>query len=157
MAWRVPDDASLEVVRLSKAENALMRSLRDSGRSISRSRPMATSSFETQTFVPFDRWAQLRDSEGKSLAQLLDEFARLRSENLAELSALNLLQEDLALPGCHPSLGAVTLSQLLASWAVHDLTHLHQISRVMAHQYREAVGPWGAYLGVLRCSGHSTP
>ena len=112
---------------------------------------------ETQTFVPFDRWAQLRDSEGKLLAQLLDEFARLRSENLAELSALNLQQEDLALPGRHPSLGAVTLSQLLAAWTVHDLTHLHQISRVMAHQYREAVGPWGAYLGVLRCSGHSTP
>lgn len=112
---------------------------------------------ETKAFEPFDRWAQERESNEKSLAQMLDEFARWRSENLNELRALNLKSQDLARRGLHPALGVVTLSQLLATWVVHDLTHLHQISRVMAHQYREAVGPWSAYLGVLRCSGHSAP
>ena len=111
---------------------------------------------ETQPFEPFDRWGQVRESQGKSLTQLLDEFARLRSENLDELRALNLRQEDLARRGQHPSLGVVTLSELLATWATHDLTHLHQVSRVMAHQYQQAVGPWSAYLGVLRCAGHSS-
>jgi hypothetical protein len=112
---------------------------------------------ETQTFASFDRSGHVREIQGKSLEQLLDEFARLRSENLAELRALNLRPEDLALRGRHPALGVVTLSQLLASWAAHDLTHLHQVSRVMAHQYREAVGPWSEYLGVLQCAGHSAP
>jgi DinB superfamily len=112
---------------------------------------------ETQTFVPFDRWGQARESQGKSLEQLLHEFARLRSENLRELRGLNLRPQDLGRRGSHPALGVVTLSQLLATWATHDLTHLHQISRIMAHQYREAVGPWSAYLGVLRCAGHSAP
>lgn len=110
---------------------------------------------ESKAFEPFDRWAQERESQGKSLAQLLDEFASLRSQNLKELRTLNLKSEDLARCGRHPALGVVTLSQLLATWAAHDLTHLHQISRVMAHQYREAVGPWSAYLGVLHCAGHS--
>jgi hypothetical protein len=112
---------------------------------------------ETKAFEAFDRWAQERESQGKSLGQLLDEFARLRSENLGELHALNLRQEDLERRGRHPALGPVTLSQLLATWATHDLTHIHQISRIMAHQYREAVGPWNAYLGVLQCAGHSAP
>ena len=111
---------------------------------------------ETQTFVPFDRLAQQRESKGKSLPQLLDEFASLRETNLRELRALNLQPSDFDRRGSHPSLGTVTLSQLLAAWAVHDLTHLHQISRVFAHQYRDAVGPWSAYLGVLRCAGHSS-
>lgn len=111
---------------------------------------------ETQTFEPFDRWGHIRESQGKSLGQLLDEFARLRAENLGELRSLNLQQEDLERRGRHPSFGGVTLSALLATWAAHDLTHLHQISRVMAHQYREAVGPWSAYLGVLHCAGHSS-
>jgi DinB superfamily len=111
---------------------------------------------ETQTFETFNRGGHVRESEGKSLGQLLDEFARLRSENLDELRALNLRQEDLALRGRHPALGAVTLSQLLATWAAHDLTHLHQISRVLAHHYRELVGFWSAYLGVMRCAGHSS-
>lgn len=112
---------------------------------------------ETETFQALDREAQLRASEGKSLGQLLDEFARLRSENLGELRGWNLRHEQLELRGRHPALGVVTLSELLATWAAHDLTHLHQISRVMAHQYREAVGPWSAYLGVLQCAGHSAP
>lgn len=112
---------------------------------------------ETRAFEPFDRWGQARESEGKSFGQLLDEFARLRRESLAELRALNLRPEDLARRGRHPALGVVTLSELLAAWAAHDLTHLHQISRVMAHQYRDAVGPWSAYLGVMQCAGHSAP
>jgi hypothetical protein len=112
---------------------------------------------ETQAFDPFDRWAQVRESQGKSLGQLLDEFGRLRSESLGELQELNLRKEDLGQRGRHPALGVVTLSELLATWAAHDLTHLHQISRIMAHQYREAVGPYSAYLGVLKCAGHSSP
>jgi hypothetical protein len=111
---------------------------------------------DSRAFEPFDRWGQEKESQGKSLDQLLDEFARLRSESLRELRSLNLNQDQLKLCGRHPALGVVTLSQLLATWAVHDLTHLHQISRVMAHQYRDAVGPWSAYLGVLKCSGHSS-
>lgn len=112
---------------------------------------------ETRAFEPFDRRGQERESAGKSLAQLLDEFTRLRSQGLAELRAMNLQPTDLERRGLHPALGNVTLAQLLATWAVHDLTHLHQISRVMAHQYDAAVGPWHAYLGVLKCAGHSAP
>jgi hypothetical protein len=111
---------------------------------------------EARPFDPFDRLAQEKESQGKSLNQLLDEFARLREENLSTLQKLNLQPQDLARRGKHPELGVVTLSQLLATWAVHDLTHLHQLSRVMAYQYRDAVGPWSAYLGVLKCTGHSS-
>ena len=110
---------------------------------------------ESQVFEPFDRLGQVRESQGKSLGQLLDEFARLRSENLIELRALNLGDADLERRGRHPALGVVTLSELLSTWAAHDLTHLHQISRIMAHQYRDDVGPWSRYLGVLQCHGHS--
>jgi hypothetical protein len=112
---------------------------------------------EARPFDPFDRFAQSKESQDKSLEQLLDDFARLRRENLTALQALDLQPEDLTRRGRHPALGVVTLSELLATWAVHDLTHLHQLSRVMAHQYRDAVGPWSAYLGVLRCTGHSAP
>jgi DinB superfamily len=112
---------------------------------------------EERPFDPFDRFAQMKESNDKSLEQLLDDFARLRRENLAALQALNLQPEDLTRRGRHPALGVVTLSELLAAWAVHDLTHVHQLSRVMAHQYRDAVGPWSAFLGVLQCTGHSAP
>jgi DinB superfamily len=112
---------------------------------------------ETRPFDPFDRFAHLKENQEKSLQQLLDDFACLRRENLAALDALHLQQEDMYRRGRHPALGVVTLSELLATWAVHDLTHLHQLSRVMAHQYRDRVGPWSAYLGVLRCDGHSAP
>ena len=111
---------------------------------------------ETKAFEPFDMSGHIREIQGKSLADLLDEFARLRAENLDELRALNLQPEDLERRGRHPALGEVTLSEHLATWAAHDLTHLHQISRIMAHQYREAVGPWSKYLGVLHCDGHSS-
>lgn len=112
---------------------------------------------EASTFASFDRTGHQRESDGQSLEDLLDEFARLRHENLAELRGLNVQAEGLARRGNHPALGPVTLSELLATWAAHDLSHLHQISRIMAHQYRELVGPWSAYLGVLQCSGHSAP
>ena len=118
---------------------------------------MILQSGENQTFEPFDRWGYLHESQSKSLGQLLDEFSRLRSDNLDQLRGMNLCPEQLELRGRHPALGSVTLSQLLATWASHDLTHLHQISRIMAHQYREAVGPWSKYLGVLQCAGHSAP
>jgi hypothetical protein len=109
---------------------------------------------ESRAFDPFDRLAQERESQGKSLGELLDEFGLLRSENLNALRAMNLQQSDFDRRGRHPELGVVTLSQLLATWAVHDLTHLHQLSRVMAYQYTDLVGPWNAYLGVLHCQGH---
>ena len=108
-----------------------------------------------QPFPKYDRYAQQRDSHGKSLGELLDTFAQLRAANLADLRALNLQPADFNRRGQHPSLGSVTLGELLATWAAHDLTHLHQISRTMAYQYREAVGPWSRYLGVMHCNGHS--
>jgi DinB superfamily len=111
---------------------------------------------ESRAFDPFDRLAQERESKGRPLSELLDEFARLRAQNLNALRAINLQPSDLDRRGRHPALGVVTLSQLLATWAVHDLTHLHQLSRVMAYQYRDAVGPWRAYLGVLHCEGHGS-
>ena len=110
---------------------------------------------ESRPFDPFDRTAQERDSKGKSLPRLLDEFARLRKQNLATLRAMNLTPDQLNLRGRHPALGVVTLGQLLSTWAAHDLTHIHQISRVLAEQIRAGVGPWTAYLGVMRCRGHS--
>jgi hypothetical protein len=100
-------------------------------------------------FEPYDRFAQQRESAGKSLAQLLDELASLRAENLATLRGWNLTERELALEGEHPELGPVTLRQLLATWVAHDLGHIAQTSRVLAKQYREAVGPWRAYLPVL--------
>jgi DinB superfamily len=112
---------------------------------------------EARPFDPVDRFAQLKESQGKSLEQLLDDFARLRKENLVALQALNLQDEDFSRRGKHPALGTVTLSNLLATWTLHDLTHLHQLSRVMARQYQDAVGPWSAFLGVLKCAGHSAP
>jgi hypothetical protein len=116
---------------------------------------MILQSGETQTFKPFNRLGQEEKSRGKSLPQLLDEFARVRSDSLVQLRAMNLQPQDLDRRGRHPAFGPVTLGQLLATWVIHDLTHLHQLSRLLAHQYREAVGPWSVYLGVLQCAGHS--
>ena len=100
-------------------------------------------------FTPLDRFAQFRESQGKSLAELLDEFARLRAESLATLAGWRLTDAQLALEGEHPEFGPVTLRQLLATWVAHDLGHVAQTARVMAKQYREAVGPWRAYLPVM--------
>jgi hypothetical protein len=109
---------------------------------------------EMRPFEPFDRSGHLEVCRGKTLPQLLDEFARVRAECLDALLALNLKPAQLEMRGHHPSLGAVTLSELLATWAAHDLTHLHQVSRIMAHQYRGLVGPFGEFLGVMKCNGH---
>lgn len=109
---------------------------------------------ESRPLEPVDSWAQQRESEGRQLPELLAEFASLRAGNLAGLRALNLQPEDLALPGRHPTFGQITLGQALATWVVHDMTHLHQLSRILARQYREEAGPWKRYLGVLHCEGH---
>ena len=100
-------------------------------------------------FEPYDRFAQFRESEGRTLDDLLSEFAELRARNIAALQAMNLTDRELALEGEHPALGVVTLRQLLATWVAHDLGHIAQTARVMAKQYRDAVGPWRAYLPVL--------
>lgn len=105
---------------------------------------------ETRPFEPFDREAQFKESRGRSLGELLATFAELRRENLAALAALNLTDDDMGRKGLHPELGEVTLAQLLATWVVHDLDHLAQIARTMAKAYGEAVGPWSAYLSILR-------
>ena len=110
---------------------------------------------DSRAFEPFDRVAQMRESKGQSIEELLSRFATVRAQNLDALRALNLQQGDLDRRGRHPALGPVTLSELLATWGAHDLTHLHQLTRVMAHQYRDEVGPWTAYLGVMQCTGHS--
>jgi hypothetical protein len=100
-------------------------------------------------FTPFDRFAQFRESEGKSLAELLDELALARAESLATLAGWRLTEAQLALEGEHPAFGPVTLRQLLATWVAHDLGHIAQTARVMAKQYREAIGPWRAYLPIM--------
>jgi hypothetical protein len=104
---------------------------------------------ENRTFAPFDRFAQFTESAGKPLAQLLDEFDAARTQSLAELRSWNLTDAQMQLTGDHPAFGTVTLGQLLSTWVAHDLSHLTQISRVMAKQYRDAVGPWRAYLSVM--------
>ena len=102
-----------------------------------------------RTFAPFDRFAQFRESLGRTLPDLIDEFGALRRANLATLHDWRLTDRQLALGGTHPALGPVTLRQLLATWVAHDLGHLAQITRVMAKQYRDAIGPWRQYLTVM--------
>jgi hypothetical protein len=109
---------------------------------------------ESRDFPPFDRTGFRRLIEGRELGEVLDAFARERAKSLDVLAALNLKPEDMDRRGRHPVFGSVTLSQLLATWAAHDANHLHQLARVLAHQYRQAVGPWSAFLGVMHCDGH---
>jgi len=105
---------------------------------------------EDKVFEPFDRFAQLEDSKGKSLTELLDEFADLRAENLEALEDMQLTAQDMERTGQHPEFGKVTLGQMLATWATHDLSHIAQISRVMSKQYKDEVGPWSAYIRVIK-------
>jgi hypothetical protein len=105
---------------------------------------------EGRTFVPFDRFAQATLMRDRTLDSLLDEFATTRAANLATLEGLRLTPADLTRTGRHPELGTVTLAQLLATWVAHDLDHLAQVARVMARRYVVDVGPWTAYLSVLR-------
>jgi uncharacterized damage-inducible protein DinB len=101
-------------------------------------------------FEPFDRFAQLEKSKEESLAQLLDEFKMLRRKNIELLRSKNVTEKTLQETGIHPAFGEVTLSQLLSTWVVHDLNHISQIVRVMAKQYKSAVGPWVEYLRILQ-------
>lgn len=109
---------------------------------------------EVREFPPFDRFGEIRESQSKPLGELLETWAALRVENLRRLREWNLSAEQLEMRGKHPVFGEVTLGELMATWAAHDLDHLHQISRVMAHQYREAVGQWREFMGVMKCEGH---
>jgi DinB family protein len=104
---------------------------------------------DARAFDKFDRLAQFRESGGRTLGDLLDEFVRLRQENLRALAMLQLTEADLDRRGRHPALGVVTLRQLLATWVAHDLDHVMQISRVLARQYSDEVGPWRAYLRII--------
>jgi hypothetical protein len=106
--------------------------------------------FETaKTFVPWNRFAQYEESKGKTLQQLLDKFETIRKENMLWFKSLNLTEADLDKKGMHPKLGEVTLRNLLATWVVHDLTHIAQITRVMAKQYKEEMGPWPEFFRIL--------
>jgi uncharacterized damage-inducible protein DinB len=105
---------------------------------------------EWKTFTPFDRFAQFEKTKGKTLDELQGTFTALRAANLTALAAKNLQPEQLERRGTHPEFGSVTVRQLLATWAVHDLGHIAQIVRVMAKRYSESVGPWRAYLRILR-------
>ena len=105
---------------------------------------------EDRNFPPFDRFGQFEKSRGKTLGDLLDEFAAIREGCLATVSGWGLTDEQLGLRGVHPEFGEVTLRQLLATWVVHDLTHVRQIATIMAKKYEDAVGPWKAYLSILK-------
>ncbi|WP_257306675.1 DinB family protein [Geothrix campi] len=109
---------------------------------------------ETRPFDPFDRTAQFTQSQGKELSELLKTFEMLRRENLATLAGMNLTDTDFFRVGHHPELGEVTLGQLLATWAVHDLDHLGQIARTLAKAHTSAVGPWGRFLSILKDRQH---
>lgn len=108
------------------------------------------SSKPDKKFEPFDRLAQFEESKGKSLTQLLDEFKNLRQTNIGFLRSKKLTDKDFKEIGIHPAFGEITLSQLLATWTVHDLNHIAQISRVMAKHYKTDVGPWVEYLRILQ-------
>ena len=105
---------------------------------------------EDKTFEPFDRFAQMNTSKTATISELLCEFRKLREQNLADLKALQIDKDDLSKTGIHPALGEAKLEELLSAWVVHDFGHIAQISRVMAKQYQANVGPWTAYLGILK-------
>ncbi|MAL59750.1 MAG: hypothetical protein CMC14_06875 [Flavobacteriaceae bacterium] len=105
---------------------------------------------EIQTFTPYDRFAQFEMSKGKSLEELLREFETLRNENLNTLRSKNLSEKDLTRTAIHPSLGTITLKNMLAAWVVHDLGHIAQVSRVLAKQYKDEIGPWTQYLTIVK-------
>lgn len=108
-------------------------------------------------FDPFDSTAAYEPSMGATPGELLDLFETLRIENLATLAGMSPSPAQLECQGTHPALGVVTLQQLLATWTVHDLHHIAQICKAMSYQYREAVGPWGAYLSILRKGANTEP
>lgn len=103
----------------------------------------------SKPFTPWDRFAQFEESKGKNLQQLLDEFEKQRRENITWLKSIHLTEENLDKKGMHPALGEVTLRNLLTTWVAHDLTHIAQITRVMAKQYKEEMGPWPEFFRIL--------
>lgn len=104
---------------------------------------------ESKTFTPFDKFAQEKDSVGKTLKDLLEEFKTLREQNIQVLTELKLSDEDYEKTGIHPDLGKVSLKQLLTTWVVHDLDHIAQISRVISHQFKTETGPWKKHLRII--------
>jgi len=100
-------------------------------------------------FQKFDRFKQFEQSKGKNISQLIAEFKKLREENLKILADTTLDEKTLSMTGIHPEFGDVTLRQLLSTWVTHDLAHLLQVSRVMAKQYKEEIGPWTKYFSVF--------
>jgi hypothetical protein len=108
-----------------------------------------------KNFVPFDRFAQFNENKKKTLQELLDEFKARRKKNIKILASFNIDDKKLKMEGTHPEFGIVTLEQLLSTWTAHDLTHIAQISRIMAKQYKEAMGPWIEYFRVLKDTGHA--
>lgn len=99
-------------------------------------------------FDPFDRFAHVERDVDVPLDDLLERFAALRAESLGALEIL-VGDDDLERRGRHPALGEVTLGQLLATWAVHDLDHVSQVFAGLAGSHDADVGPWKAYLGIL--------
>lgn len=107
-------------------------------------------SASTPEFIPWDRFAQFENSKGKSMQELLEEFSIVRYNNLQWLKSIAITEDDLDKPGIHPVLGAVSLRNLLATWVVHDLTHIAQVTRVMAKQYTDEMGPWPEFFRILK-------
>ncbi|GAA4272939.1 DinB family protein [Aquimarina gracilis] len=105
---------------------------------------------ENKTFDPFDRFAQMNKDQERTIEELLKEFKEIRSKNIEELKSFQINETKLSKKGIHPELGEVNLKELLSTWVVHDLGHISQISRVMAKQFKSEVGPWSAYLGILK-------
>ncbi|HEX5154377.1 MAG TPA: DinB family protein [Parafilimonas sp.] len=103
----------------------------------------------SKSFDSFDRFAMYEESRGKTMQQLLNEFEDIRKQNIIWFKLLDLQQTDYDKKGMHPKLGEVTLRNLLATWVVHDLTHIAQITRVMAKQYKAEIGPWVEFFRIL--------
>lgn len=103
-----------------------------------------------EPFAPFDREAQLKKTEREEISKLLKEFKELRYKNLETLKGMKISEDDLNKKGIHPAFGEVKLKQFLSAWVVHDLGHIRQITRVLAKQYKDEVGPWAEYLRILK-------
>jgi hypothetical protein len=102
-----------------------------------------------KTFISWDRFAMYEESKGKTMKELLVAFADIRKKNVEWFMDLQLTEEDLDKKGMHPKLGEVTLRQLLSTWVIHDLSHIAQITRVMAKQYRNEMGPWREFFRIM--------
>lgn len=118
---------------------------------------IVVSNASNKTFEPYDRFAQFEMSKGKSLSHLLKDFEMLRKQNLNTLRAKNLTEIDFEKEAIHPELGTVSLRNMLSAWVVHDLGHIAQVSRVLAKQYHEEIGPWARYLTIVNHTPKEEP